>query len=68
MFATLNVIACHTANFIHHCKNQCHVIRFDPMPETGETKGLLLALDAHSDLVTSSSVTEAYRVSSIISC
>ena len=32
------------------------------MPESGETKGLLLALDAHSDLVTPSSVTEAYRV------
>ena len=37
--------------------------RFDSTPESGETKGLLLILDAHSDLVTSSSVTEAYRVS-----
>ena len=36
--------------------------RFDSTPESGETKGLLLILDAHSDLVTSSSVTEAYRV------
>ena len=35
------------------------------MPEAGETKGLLLALDGHSDLVTPSSVTEAFRVSDI---
>ena len=32
------------------------------MPEAGETKGLLLALDGHSDLVTPSSVTEAFQV------
>ena len=36
------------------------------MPEAGETKGLLLALDGHSDLVTPSSVTEAFRVSDIL--
>ena len=38
-----------------------YLFRFNAVPESGETKGLLLALDAHSNLVTSSSVTEAYR-------
>ena len=44
----------------HECTG--YIYRFDPMPEAGETKGLLLALDGHSDLVTPSSVTEAFRV------
>ena len=38
------------------------MLRFDPVPESGESKGLLLVLDAHSDLVTASTVTDEFQV------
>ena len=36
--------------------------RFDPVPEAGKFRGLDLLLDAHTDLVTASSVTEPFQV------
>ena len=36
--------------------------RFDPAPEAGKSRGLDLVLDAHTDLVTASSVTEPFQV------
>ena len=36
--------------------------RFDPMPEPGRLKGLSLILDAHNDLVGSSSVPDDFEV------
>ena len=39
----------------------CLTFRFDPAPESGESKGLLLVLDAHSDLVTASTVTDEFQ-------
>ena len=39
----------------------CLMFRFEPAPESGESKGLLLVLDAHSDLVTASTVTDEFQ-------
>ena len=36
--------------------------RFNPMPEPGRLKGLSVILDAHNDLVSSSSVPDDYEV------
>ena len=41
--------------------------RFDPSPEAGKSRGLDLILDAHTDLVTASSVTEPFQVWKLIS-
>ena len=38
---------------------------FDPAPEAGKSRGLDLILDAHTDLVTASSVTEPFQVLSV---
>ena len=35
--------------------------RYDPVPEAGKSKGLTLVLDAHSDLVTSSSIPDYFQ-------
>ena len=39
--------------------------RFDPVPEAGKSKGLVLVLDAHSDLVTSSSIPDYFQANII---
>ena len=39
-----------------------YLLRFDPIPEAGESRGLDLILDAHTDLVTASSVTKPFQV------
>ena len=36
--------------------------RFETAPEAGKSRGLDLVLDAHTDLVTASSVTEPFQV------
>ena len=36
--------------------------RFDPTPVSGQSKGLLLVLDGHNDLVTASSVQDYFQV------
>ena len=45
---------------VAYLKN-CH-LRFNPVPEAGESKGLDLVLDAHTDLITASSVTKPFQV------
>ena len=40
----------------------CLMFRFDPAPESGESKGLLLVLDGHNDLVASSTVQDNFQV------
>ena len=39
--------------------------RFDSAPEAGESRGLDLVLDAHTDLITASSVTKPFQVITI---
>ena len=50
---------------VHLCNDvymyTCLMFRFDPVPESGESKGLMLVLDAHSDLVTASTVTDEFQ-------
>ena len=41
--------------------NNCYP-RFDSAPEAGESRGLDLILDAHTDLITASSVTKPFQV------
>ena len=36
--------------------------RFDPVPQSGKSKGLALMLDAHSDLITKSSTPNEFQV------
>ena len=38
-------------------------LRHDSKPQAGKSKGLVLALDAHSDLVTASSIPNDFQVS-----
>ena len=37
-------------------------LRFDSAPEAGDSRGLDLILDAHTDLITASSVTKPFQV------
>ena len=36
--------------------------RYDPIPQSGKSKGLVLVLDAHTDLVTGSSISSDFEV------
>ena len=38
------------------------LLRFDPTPQSGKSKGLVLVLDAHTDLVTGSSISNDFEV------
>ena len=40
--------------------------RFDPSPVSGRTQGLTLRIDAHSDLVTASSITDYFQVPNFV--
>ena len=39
--------------------------RFDPKPQSGKSKGLVLVLDAHTDLVTGSSISNDFEACEI---
>ena len=56
----------HSASFICFAATiidlKCVNFRFDPSPVSGRTQGLTLILDAHSDLVTASSITDYFQV------
>ena len=39
-----------------------YYLRFDSAPEAGDSRGLDLILDAHTDLITASSVTKPFQV------
>ena len=43
--------------FMHHYTN-----RYDPIPQSGKSKGLVLVLDAHTDKVTGSSISSDFEV------
>ena len=47
----------HKFVFVHHNNN-----RYDPMPQSGKSKGLVLVLDAHTDKVTGSSISSDFEV------
>ena len=51
---------------IRHVYNQ-NLYRFDTVPEAGKSKGLVLVLDAHSDLVTSSSIPDYFQATIVFS-
>ena len=42
------------------------LLRYNRKPQAGKSKGLLLVLDAHSDLVTASSVPNDFQVNNAI--
>ena len=41
-------------------------LRYNKKPQAGKSKGLVLVLDAHSDLVTASSVPNDFQVNNAI--
>ena len=47
---------------ISSCMTCPCLLRLDPIPEAGESRGLDLILDAHTDLVTASSVVKPFQV------
>ena len=51
----------HTLQNMKAAASNKNVYRFDPLPEAGKSKGLVLVLDAHSDLVTSSSIPDYFQ-------
>ena len=47
---------------VNNTNQICSTFRFEPVPEVGKNKGLKLVLDAHQDLLASSSVSEDFEV------
>ena len=48
--------------YYHLLSYTVFINRYDAVPQSGQSKGLVLVLDAHSDLVTGSSISNDFQV------